>query len=469
MPDLDKNALLGKLPSVSEVLAEPELSALASRQGDDFALKTAVREEIARKRAALLAGETDDPSIDLALVAARAERLAEPSLIPLVNATGVVVHTNLGRSPLPPAALERLLAVARGYSNLEYDLERGHRGHRHGHASELLSRITGSEASLVTNNCAAAVLLCLSGLARDREVIVSRGELVEIGGSFRVPDIMAQSGAHLVEVGTTNRTRLEDYRRAVTERTGLLLKVHRSNFALVGFVEEVSPGELARLGRELDLPTMMDLGSGLLDRPGTAAFAGEHTARDVLSAGMDLLTFSGDKLLGGPQAGVIAGRRDLVERLTRHPLLRALRPDKLTFASLEAVLWLHATGRAHEQVPTARMLTEPLAAVQRRRTSLLRRLRGRTCSGLTLRKVSTTARPGGGSSPLAELPSAGLEVTHPALSANVLHERLRGGRPPVIGRIEDDRLLLDLRTVLPEELGDLARALTLLGDAPGEP
>jgi len=463
MSDDDKQALLSRLPSVSEVLAEPALAGQGG-EGDDYALKTAIRAEIARVRAALLAGEATDAKVDLSRVVRQAERLAEPSLIPVINATGVVVHTNLGRSPLPLAALNRQMEVASGYSNLEYDLEAGHRGHRHGHAARLLGRVTGAEAALVTNNCAAAVLLCLSALGRGREVIVSRGELVEIGGSFRVPDVMAQSGARLVEVGTTNRTRLADYQDAVTDQTALLLKVHRSNFAVVGFTEDVSTADLAALGKRLGLVTMMDLGSGLVDRPTDPGFASEHTIREVIADGIDLVTFSGDKLLGGPQAGIVAGRPDLVESLARHPLLRALRPDKLTFAGLETVLDLHATGRAME-VPTTRMLTETLAEVRDRRTKVGRKLKGKVPEGLRLARVDTRAKPGGGSSPLTDLASAGLAVTHETLSADELHQRLRAGRPPVIGRIEDDRLVLDLRTVLPDQLDHLAGALIQLGDA----
>ncbi len=470
MPDDDKQALLRKLPSVSEVLAEPELAALLGDDGDDFALKTAVREEIARVRTALLDGALTDATVDLARVTAAATRLAEPSLIPVINATGVVVHTNLGRSPLPRAALERQLEVAAGYSNLEYDLVGGHRGHRHGHAARLLGRVTGAEASLVTNNCAAAVLLCLSGLARNKEVIVSRGELVEIGGSFRVPDIMAQSGARLVEVGTTNRTRLADYRNAVTEDTALLLKVHRSNFAVVGFTEEVSSAELAQLGQELGLMTMMDLGSGLVDRPADPAYAGEHTIREIIADGVGVVSFSGDKLLGGPQAGVVAGRQDIISQLAKHPLLRALRPDKLTFSGLEAVLELHATGRAAQEVPTTRMLTEPLSAVQNRREGLMKALTGKLPEAVQIEPVDTRARPGGGSSPLAELESAGVVVLHQTRSAQALHQQLRSGRPPIIGRIEDDRLVLDLRTVLPDQLTQVSEALIQLGDdADGKP
>jgi len=465
MPDNDKQSLLRKLPSVSEVLAEPALSSLVGDGGDDYAVKTAVREEIARVRAALLAGASTHASVDLDRVTRRTARLAEPSLLPVINATGVVVHTNLGRSPLPRAALERQVTVAQGYSNLEYDLDLGKRGHRHGHAARLLGRVTGAEAALVTNNCAAAVLLALSALGRDKEVIVSRGELVEIGGSFRVPDIMAQSGARLVEVGTTNRTRLADYQNAVTADTALLLKVHRSNFAVVGFTEEVSSSELAALGQKLGLVTMMDLGSGLVSRPPDPCFAGEHTIREVIADGVDVVTFSGDKLLGGPQAGIVAGRADVIGQLARHPLLRALRPDKLTFAGLEAVLELHATGCAAQEVPTVRMLTETLTVVQDRRSELTQKLAGKLPTGLALHEVDTRARPGGGSSPLAELESAGLAVTHPSLSADQLHQRLRAGRPPVIGRIEEDRLVLDLRTVLPDQLDLVARALMQLGDA----
>ena len=461
--------LLRELPSVAELLDRPELTRLEAEGVDHHSLKTAIREGIARRRAALLAEESLATDVDLDWVAERARRLAEPSLISVINATGVVVHTNLGRSPLPQSVAERVAALACGYTNLEFDLDTGKRGHRHSHAAHLVSRVAEAEDALVVNNCAAAVMLCLGAIARDREVIVSRGELVEIGGSFRVPDVMRQSGAILVEVGTTNRTRIADYEDALTDQTALLLKVHRSNFAVVGFTEEASAAELAQLGRARGVLTMVDLGSGLVARPGNACFAKEPEIPEVARSGVDLLTFSGDKLLGGPQAGIIAGRRDVIRRLARHPMLRALRPDKLCLAALEGVLALHADGRAAEEVPTTRMLSEDRALVAKRRSRLQQLLGDRLPAGLTLEAIDVTSRPGGGSLPLAELPSAGLVVRLPTASASQLGTLLRQGRPPVIGRIEEDQLILDLRTVLPDQLPELAEALRALGRPPEKP
>ncbi len=463
--DDDTQARLRRLPSVKEVLDRPEIAAASGAELPEPDVKQAVREAIAARRQALLDGTAESGAIDSAEVLERARSLGEPSLIPVINATGVVVHTNLGRSPLPKSVMERIGPIACGYSNLEYDLEAGGRGHRHVHAARLLARVVGAEATLVVNNCASAVLLCLTALSRDREVIASRGEEVEIGGAFRVPDVMRQSGARLVEVGTTNRTRLSDYREAITPDTGLLLKVHRSNFAVVGFSEEVALADLAALGRERDVITLMDLGSGLLSRPPGEGFREEITVAEVLAAGIDVVTFSGDKLLGGPQAGIIAGRADILRSIARHPLLRALRPDKLTFAALEGILAIHAAGRAREEIPTVRMVHEDRDAVAARRDGLLSRVADRA-AGLTLEPVDLPSRPGGGSSPLTLLPSAGLAVRHATRSAEDLATGLRGQRPPVIGRIENDTLLVDLRTVLPEALDALADALVRLAAQP---
>ncbi|MDY0002040.1 MAG: L-seryl-tRNA(Sec) selenium transferase [Polyangia bacterium] len=455
-------ALLRQLPSVQEVLSRPEIQALAEEGIGDEDRRDAAREALDTRRKAILEGSTEDAAVHSAEVISRARRMWEPSLVPIVNATGVVIHTNLGRAPLPLEVFERMAAVACGYSNLEYDLEGGARGHRHAHAARLLARTAGAEAALVVNNCAAAVLLGLTGLAQGREVIVSRGEEVEIGGAFRVPDVMRQSGARLVEVGTTNRTRLDDYRRAITSETALLLKVHRSNFALIGFTEEVPLAELAALGKQRGIPTMMDLGSGLLARPEGGHLSSEPTVAEAVQSGVDLVTISGDKLLGGPQAGILVGRAELISRLSGHPLMRALRPCKLTFAALQGVLAMHASHRAWTDLPTARMLRETAAEVTVRRDALLGALGEGKLGDLRVRPVATTSRPGGGSSPLAELPSAGLALSCPRRSAEVLAAALRNGSPAVIGRIEDDLLLLDLRTVLHEQLGSLAESLRAL-------
>jgi L-seryl-tRNA(Ser) seleniumtransferase len=359
----------------------------------------------------------------------------------VLNATGVIVHTNLGRAPLPESALERARAAGRGYSNLEYDLATGQRGSRQDHAAAALQRLTGAEAALVVNNNAAAVLLALASLAEGREVIVSRGELVEIGDGFRIPDVLARSGAKLVEVGTTNRTRASDYEAAIDAETAVLLRVHQSNFRLVGFTERPRIEELATIARGHGLPLVDDLGSGAL-----VALEGEPSARETLAAGADLVCFSGDKLLGGPQAGVVVGRRELVERLRRHPLHRALRIDKLSLAALEGTLTLYIDPeQAFAQVPVLRMLREPADGVLARAERLASLVAGEV--------ETTTARVGGGALPLAELPSFACAVEE-GLAAP-----LRAGEPPVIAIVRDGRCLLDCRTLSDAEIDETAEAV----------
>jgi L-seryl-tRNA(Ser) seleniumtransferase len=359
----------------------------------------------------------------------------------VLNATGVIVHTNLGRAPLSSAALERVVEVGRGYSNLEYDLDEGARGSRQDHLTALLGRLTGADATLVVNNNAGAVLLALAALAEGREVLVSRGELIEIGDGFRIPDVLARSGARLVEVGTTNRTRAADYERAVTPDTALLLRVHQSNFRVVGFAEQPATSELAAVAKRHELPLVDDLGSGVL---GTGLLLGdEPSARAALEAGADLVCFSGDKLLGGPQAGIVAGRADLVERLRRHPLQRALRADKLTLAALEGTLALYL-DRPHE-IPVLRMIEEPAETV---------RARAQRLAALTGGAVEeTVARVGGGALPLAELPSFACAVEEE------LAAPLRAGEPPVVAVVRDGRTLLDCRTLDDDELDEVAAAV----------
>ena len=357
----------------------------------------------------------------------------------MINATGVIVHTNLGRAPLAPEALARVYDAARGYSNLELDLEDGDRGSRQDHLAELLRRLTGAEASLVVNNNAAAVLLALAALAEGREVVVSRGELLEIGDGFRIPDVLVRSGARLVEVGTTNRTRAADYERAIGPDTALVLRVHQSNFRVVGFTELPRVEELAAIARAHGLPLVDDLGSGALgDVPG------EPSARESLAAGADLVCFSGDKLLGGPQAGIVAGRADLVERLRRHPLQRALRVDKLTLAALEGTLQLHLESPM--RVPVLRMLGEDVSVV-RARAERLAELTGGSVE-------ETVARVGGGALPLAELPSFACALDE-SLAAP-----LRTGEPPVVGIVRDGKLLLDCRTLADDDLDEVAAAVS---------
>ncbi len=425
---------LRDLPSVDRVLADERLAA----EPRPLAL-AAVRAALERARADIRAGREPDDLVALALAELAAAR--RPSLRRVLNATGVLVHTNLGRAPLAAQAVARAVEVGGSYSTLEYDLERGARGSRQDHLAGLLARLTGAEAALVVNNNAAAVLLALAALAEGREVLVSRGELIEIGDGFRIPDVLARSGARLVEVGTTNRTRAADYERAVGPDTALLLRVHQSNFRVVGFAERPGLAQLAEVARRHALPLVDDLGSGaLLD------YGDEPTARDSLAAGADLVCFSGDKLLGGPQAGVVLGRAELVERLRRHPLQRALRADKLSLAALEGTLALYLEPeRARREIPVLRMLEEPLEAVRARAERLAAAVGGAV--------EETVARVGGGALPLQELPSCACAVEEE------LAAPLRLGDPPLVGIVRDGRLLLDCRTLRDDEVEEAAAAV----------
>ena len=447
------------IPSIEQLRQRAAVRRLEARYGRGATVQ-ALRAEAAalRERLAASAAEVRDAAgaarrIESGLEA-RLRTALSPSLQPVINASGVIVHTNLGRAPLGPAAVARLAAVAGGYTNLEYDLPGGRRGSRTVHAARLLAGLTGAESAVVVNNNAAAVLLALAALAAGREVVISRGELVEIGGGFRVPDVLRQSGAILREVGTTNRTRAADYAAAVGDRTALLLRVHPSNFRIEGFTERPALAELVGLGRRFDLPVVDDLGSGHLHE---LAGIEEPTVRESIAAGVAVCTFSGDKLLGGPQAGVIAGRRAELDRIRSHPLMRALRVDKLTYAALEATLIEHATGRAAESVPVVRMIETPVAAIEARAAALRSRLAD--VAGLTVSIAATEATIGGGSTPGVTLPSRALAVEVAGRSPDDLAAALRAGAPPVIGRIADARLLLDLRPVEPREDDDLAEAV----------
>lgn len=413
-------------------------------------------------REAMRRGEDADAWLAAVTVRAgrRAEALARPHLTPVINATGVILHTNLGRAPLGPAVLAHIEEVARGYSTLEYDLERGARGSRHTHVEREIVAATGAEAGMAVNNNAAAVLLALAELARGREVVVSRGQLVEIGGAFRIPDVMAASGAILREVGTTNKTRLSDYVRAIGPETALLLKVHTSNFRLLGFVETVETADLVTLGREHHIPVMEDLGSGVL-KPLEAGGWTEPSVAEVVAAGTDVVTFSGDKLLGGPQAGILAGRADLIARLKANPLARALRVDKMTLAGLEMTLRLYREGRQQE-IPLWAMLTarpEALSARARRLARRLRRALGQDAVPASVGVVATTAPVGGGSLPAVEWPTAAVTVRPEHGAVGALEAALRRGVPPVVARVEADTLLFDVRTVQPSEETDLVAAV----------
>lgn len=380
------------------------------------------------------------------LVVTELAGITRPSLRPVINATGVVLHTNLGRAPLPPAAIAAVHEIAGGYSNLEYDLDAGERGSRYSHCVALLREITGCEDALVVNNCAAALILAVDTFARDREVIVSRGELVEIGGSFRIPDIMRRGGARLVEVGTTNRTHLADYASAITRETGAIIKVHRSNFSITGFTAEVPAAELSALGKEKGVPLVHDLGSGLLIPLDEFGLRDEPTAADALRDGADVVTLSGDKLLGGPQAGIMLGGAGVIEKLRTNPLARALRVDKLTIAALGATLALYRDrSTALREIPVLAMLTASPAALKSRADSVAAALRARR---VRCDVVPSESSVGGGSFPTAVLPSFAVALDG---IADLLEKTLRAGEPPVIGRIRDGRMLLDVRSVLPRE------------------
>jgi L-seryl-tRNA(Ser) seleniumtransferase len=368
----------------------------------------------------------------------------------VINATGVLIHTNLGRVPLGEGQLRRIEEVAASYTNLEYDLHEGRRGDRYGHAASLVTQLTGAEDALVVNNNAAAVLLVLSSLCADRDVVISRGELVEIGGEFRIPDVMSISKARLIEVGTTNRTHLSDYERAISPTTAALMKVHASNYKIVGFVASVNHDELARLARGRGVLFIEDLGSGLLTIDEATAWASaEPTPRRSIREGADIVTFSGDKLLGGPQAGIIAGRRDLVEKVKKNPLLRAMRVDKMTLAALQATLEAYLDD-AWRRLPLWTMALADVGGLEARAHRIIDQIRSRAEVVAKLEVVPTTSMTGGGSLPEEGIPSWAISVTHPERSASSLHASLRHGDPPIVARIEDDRLLLDLRTVSPD-------------------
>ncbi len=456
----ERAAALRRLPSVDEVLRrvadDAALAALPRAR-----LTAAAREVLAAARARVAEGDDEPPGVDVLVsrVAAGLHRSGPFSLRPVINAQGVVLHTNLGRALLSPLALERVAAVGAAYSNLELDLTTKERGSRYSHVEALLRRLTGAEDALVVNNNAAAVLLALETLAHGKEVIVSRGELIEIGGEFRIPDIMLRSGARLREVGTTNRTHLRDYADAIGPDTGLILKVHTSNYRVVGFTAAVSSRELAELGGARGVAVMEDLGSGSLVDLRTHGFPYEPTVPEVVASGVDLVSFSGDKLLGGPQAGIVVGRRSIVSRLKKNPWNRALRIDKFTIAALEATLYAYEAGDAMQTVPTLRLLTEPLTAVRARARRLLSRLPADARARLAPRLTEATSQVGGGALPTVELPTCGLEIGDGPEEARRVDEALRAGDPAVIGRLMNDRLFLDCRTVLPTQVNTLASAL----------
>ncbi len=474
MPIASKSALFQKLPSTDELLRQPQVQALIEREGHP-AVAESIRVVLARLRLKVGNGHLDEPALDLALggLSAAVERQLRQSLSyslrPLLNATGVILHTNLGRAPLAAAALDHIRATASAYSNLEFDLETGERGKRDVHVDRLFQKLLGDAcvgtaiSTIVVNNNAAAVLLALNSLAEGGEVIVSRGELVEIGGSFRIPDVMSKSNATLREVGTTNRTRIADYERAINDRTRLLLRVHRSNFEITGFTEQPGLDELVALARRRNLPLMEDLGSGALFDLRSVGINGEPGVLDSLRAGIDIVTYSGDKLLGGAQAGLISGRADLVARMRSNSLFRALRVDKLTYAALEATL-LAYVKRDHDAVPVLRMMRLSKEEIARRAETIVSRVESAAARSahLKLELLDGESVIGGGAAPSAVLPTRLIALTHADLSADELNARLRGSTPPVIARVEEGRVLLDLRTVFPEQDAVLVETLTPL-------
>lgn len=463
--DPDRARLLRQLPQVDELLRHPSLLPAVPPRLRVLAA-AAVRRTLAGKRQWLSTCPAGDLPPELNLESLLQELLqkiqaaGETSLRQVINATGVVIHTNLGRSPLAAAALAQIREVAAHYSTLEYNLAKGERGSRHDHLEELLQEVTGAEAALVLNNNAAAVLLALTSLAKGKEVIISRGQLVEIGGSFRLPEIMVASGALLKEVGTTNKTHLKDYEQAISLETALLLKVHPSNFRITGFTSEVALPELVALGRRYGLLVVEDIGSGCLVDLSRYGVEREPTVQEALKAGADLVLISGDKLLGGPQAGLALGERSVVTRLRAHPLTRALRPDKLTLAGLEATLRLYLEeSQAIAEIPTLRMLTRPVAELDRQARGLARSLKRACGPRLQVQVVASIGRVGGGALPQVSLPSRALALAVPPLSPQQLEARLRRAQPPIIARIEQDTLLLDMRTLLPDDLPALKSAL----------
>ncbi len=451
----DIQAQLRKLPSVDRLLNSAVGADLVAAFGRSLTVE-GVRSILDKRRAAIIKGEAAVPMNAVLLTETREwlESLIAPTLKPVINATGVIVHTNLGRAPLSVDAISAVHAVAAGYSNLEYDLEAGERGSRTVHAAVQLQRLTGAESALVVNNNAAAVLLMLTALCQGKEVVISRGQLVEIGGGFRVPDVMAQSGAKLVEVGTTNRTHLRDYANAINENTAAILIAHHSNYKIIGFTTEPETAELAELAKEKNILLLYDQGSGAMLDTEPYGLSPEPTVTDALEAGVDVVAFSGDKLLGGPQAGILCGTADLINRIKKHPLARAVRADKLCLAALSATLTHFLTGKAVKEIPVWQMIGRPLAAIKTEAEALAARLQEMGLKAAVIEGQSTV---GGGSLPGTTLPTYLVAVDTPHLEQ--LSDKLRANNPPIIGRIQDGRLLFDLRTVLYDQRHALAKGI----------
>lgn len=459
-----QKSLLKALPGVDHLLnlarQEPALSGVPKTL-----LSATIRNVVGQLREDIItgSGELTVESVSDADILSRVQKQIEkklsPKLIPVVNATGVVIHTNLGRSPLPSEAIDRIVAVASGYSNLEYNLTEGARGSRYSHVEESLCEISGAEAALVVNNNAGAVLLTLETLARGKKVVVSRGELVEIGGSFRIPDIMAKSGGILSEVGCTNRTHMHDYERAISDDTALILKVHQSNYGMIGFTAGVALKDLVALGTTYHIPVMEDLGSGTFVDFSHYGFQKEPTIQESVATGVDVVTFSGDKLLGGPQAGIILGKKLIIDQIKKNPLTRALRIDKLTLAALDAILPMYRDeASAMSTLPTLQMLTRSYKQVEQRAKRLLKRLRSLKNPRLGVSLMDLPSQVGGGALPSVNLLSRCVSVGVEGMSVNAIERFLRNYTPPIVGRIEKDLFILDPRTILDKQFDIIKEA-----------
>ncbi len=473
MPE-NRQALFRKIPSVDVLLAHPQIEEALSGQPRVLVIR-AIHEVLETLRAAIqeeapVSEEVLETDVIVHNVLVQMDRLSMPSLRNVVNATGVVVHTNLGRSLLAERVLAKFDSLAGGYSNLEYSLEQGRRGSRYTHVEYLLKELTGAEAGMVVNNNAAAVLLALETLAKGKEVVVSRGQLVEIGGAFRIPDVMRKSGATMVEVGTTNKTHLGDYEEAIGPDTALLLKVHTSNFQIVGFTEEVPLSDLVKLGQKHGIPVMDDLGSGCLVDFSQYGMIQEPTVQDALEQGVGVVTFSGDKLLGGPQAGIILGKNELVKAIRENQLNRALRIDKLTLLALEETLRMYRDPRmAVKEIPTLRMICSSYESLAEKAEQLHDLIQGINTLNFSVEQMDGDSKVGGGALPLQKLKTRLVSLVPARISAQKMEEHLRQNDPPVIGRVEKDRLMLDVRTIQEKEVSTVAQAIKTLADFnPGE-
>jgi L-seryl-tRNA(Ser) seleniumtransferase len=456
----EKQKLLTTLPSVDEILRSNQGVQWLNVYPRRYVIQ-AIRDVIDSRRKEILKGFISDISEEsmMAEIENTMERLSSYSLRPLINATGIVIHTNLGRSILSEKALENIKKVSGSFSNLEYDLKAGKRGKRYTHVIRVLKEVTGAEDAVIVNNNAAAVFLCLNTLSKGKEAIVSRGELVEIGGSFRMPEVMSASSAILREVGTTNKTHLHDYERAINDNTALIVKVHKSNFRVSGFVDEVSVEDLVSLGRRYQIPVMFDLGSGCLIDLKPFGIHDEPVVRDIVNTGIDITTFSGDKLLGGPQGGIIVGRKEYIEKIQKNPLTRAMRIDKLTLAGFEATLMEYIEEeKAIENIPTLRMLLQKPEVIRERAKRIAKRLK-REIKDVQITVMADTSRAGGGSLPELDFPTYVVAIRSDNVSVNEFEERLRNGNPPIISRIKEGSMIIDARTIRTQDLDDLIKGI----------